>query len=72
MKELSRKQEILFPLFIILFLFFSFGDVLGVMNIISGLVLYVPQLREVIRNKSAGAMSLITTTIQTLGSVPFI
>jgi hypothetical protein len=52
-EEIARKKKRL------LFFLSRFGDALGILNIVSGLTLYLPQLREVIRNKSAGAMSLV-------------
>jgi uncharacterized protein with PQ loop repeat len=51
---------------------YMFKYVLGIFNVISGIVLYAPQIRVVIINKSAGSLSLVTLTIQTFGNIVFI
>jgi uncharacterized protein with PQ loop repeat len=49
----------------------DFGIVLGVFNISTGIVLFVPQIRLLYRNKSSGALSVITLSIQTIGLMFF-
>ncbi len=49
-----------------------FKYVLGIFNVVAGIVLYAPQIRVVIINKSAGSLSLLTLAIQTFGAIVFI